>query len=161
MEKYAGKDAVNQVSKEVNQQKELTQAVEETSQKREESEQTIEQENQEERKIVESKQEENKVQEEINEKLITQQQLAKKIQDEYNLTEGQAEEIAQQIETMRKLNSDVLGNKETSPWAIMTTSAIRAANSLVSMSAGMDGLLKSIKDGNISLGSLAGSIGSI
>lgn len=43
----------------------------------------------------------------------------------------------------------------------MTTSGIRAASALTAMSSGMEGLVKSIKDGNISIGSLVGSIGSI
>ena len=45
--------------------------------------------------------------------------------------------------------------------ADVTTSAIRAASALSAMTNGMDGLIESIKTGNVSFGSLVGSFGSI
>lgn len=62
----------------------------------------------------------------------------------------------QELERLRRTS-----NEDGVDWANVVTGGIRAASSLTAMSAGMNSLIDSFKNGNITLGSFVGSLSSV
>lgn len=88
-------------------------------------------------------------------------QLASDIQEDYKITREEAEKMSAIIIQARKENQGILRDKTPTDWSKVAVTATRAATSLWSMSSAMEGLYTSIKEGNVNIGSLIGSFGTI
>lgn len=88
-------------------------------------------------------------------------QLASDIQEDYKITREEAERMSAIIIQARKENQGVLRDRTPTDWSKVAVTATRAATSLWSMSSAMEGLYTSIKEGNVNIGSLIGSFGTI